>query len=174
MVLGKTHRHYETGKHHFEVHKLHSWKNIPIGGIIEEAGNSIEYKTADWRTLRPVHIPEQCTDCMICWYACPDSCILPKDGKFDRFLYTHCKGCGVCAEECPTNAISMKETNEFKKFLKEPKCFFCQKEFNREEFVKDENTKLIFKKKGDVLVYGFVCSQDCLDKINKEMRMGKR
>ena len=29
------------------------------------------------------------------------------EGKFDSFDYQHCKGCGICANVCPTNAIEM-------------------------------------------------------------------
>lgn len=118
---------------HHEEHKqkLKSWKEIPIGGKIIEAGNSKEYKTGDWRTFRPVHIPEKCTNCMICWMVCPDSCVKvgrvndpnkgqkgvsdkPNLGNFGGFDLDYCKGCGVCAEECPFKAIEMKEEKEFK------------------------------------------------------------
>ena len=111
--------------------KLKNYKEIPIGGKILEAGNSRKYKTGDWRTFRPVHDPEKCTNCMICWMLCPDSCIKvgkvdnpnkgkkgvndnPKLGNFGGFDYDHCKGCGICANVCPTKAIEMKEENEFK------------------------------------------------------------
>jgi pyruvate ferredoxin oxidoreductase delta subunit len=26
--------------------------------------------------------------------------------------YEYCKGCGICAEECPSKAISMKEESD--------------------------------------------------------------
>jgi pyruvate ferredoxin oxidoreductase delta subunit len=32
-----------------------------------------------------------------------------KDGKFDCFDYDHCKGCGICAKECPVNIKAEKE-----------------------------------------------------------------
>ncbi|MEA3375521.1 MAG: pyruvate synthase, partial [Chloroflexota bacterium] len=28
--------------------ELKGWKEIPIGGMILEAGNAVEYKTGDW------------------------------------------------------------------------------------------------------------------------------
>jgi len=51
---------------------------------------------------------------MICWIYCPDSSILVEDGKMIGFDYKHCKGCGICAAECPTKAIEMRDENEFR------------------------------------------------------------
>ena len=87
------------------------WRELPIGGMILEAGNSAEYNTGGWRTSRPIHDANKCTNCLLCWIYCPDSAILVKDGKFLEFDLEHCKGCGICAEECPDKiqAISMAE-----------------------------------------------------------------
>jgi pyruvate ferredoxin oxidoreductase delta subunit len=32
---------------------------------------------------------------------CPDMAIKVKDGKREAFDYDYCKGCGICARECP-------------------------------------------------------------------------
>lgn len=92
-----------------------NWKEIPLGGIITEAGNAVEYETGSWRTYRPVRDVAKCTNCMICWILCPDSSIEVKDGKMTGFDYKHCKGCGICAKECPVNCISMVLETEAKK-----------------------------------------------------------
>lgn len=106
--------------------ELKGWMDIPIGGKILEAGNSKKYKTGDWRTFRPISLKDKCTNCMICWMLCPDSAIRvgavndpnkglkgmsdnPKLGNFGGFNYDACKGCGICAEECPFKAIEMKQ-----------------------------------------------------------------
>ena len=34
--------------------KLKTYKEIPIGGMIEKAGNSAEFKTGDWKAFKPV------------------------------------------------------------------------------------------------------------------------
>jgi len=84
-----------------KANKLKSWKEIPIGGLIVEPGNAAEYKTGGWRTMCPVYDPKKCINCMLCWVYCPDSAIMVKDGKVVGIDYDHCKGCGICAKECP-------------------------------------------------------------------------
>ncbi len=49
-----------------------------------------------------------CTMCGNCWLFCPDSAINQADEKFE-INYYYCKGCGICAEECPRGVIFMKE-----------------------------------------------------------------
>ena len=93
--------------------KQRGHKDIPIGGLIEEAGSSIHFKTGDWRSLRPVWVEKKCIHCMICVIDCPDDCIPTKgDAKNIKRLETNldfCKGCGICSQVCPTKCISMKE-----------------------------------------------------------------
>ncbi len=49
-----------------------------------------------------------CNECEICLIFCPDVAIVRKDdGKGFDFKYDYCKGCGICAHECPRNAMSM-------------------------------------------------------------------
>ncbi len=93
--------------------KKPGWKDIPIGGRIEDAGNSQKYYVGGWRTRRPVWIKENCIHCLFCWVACPDAAIVVEDGKIQGFDYDHCKGCGICARECPAKspAIQMRSEN---------------------------------------------------------------
>jgi Pyruvate/2-oxoacid:ferredoxin oxidoreductase delta subunit len=47
-----------------------------------------------------------CTFCMRCYDYCPDVSIQMHGKTKDRAIdYDHCKGCGICAEECPRGAI---------------------------------------------------------------------
>jgi pyruvate ferredoxin oxidoreductase delta subunit len=85
------------------------WKSIPIGGLILKAGNAVEYETGDWRAFRPIRDEEKCTNCLICWILCPDGSILVEDEKLTGIDLAHCKGCGICARECPVDAINMVE-----------------------------------------------------------------
>lgn len=83
-----------------------TWRELPEGDVLAGA-TSLQFKTGNWRSSRPTHIPERCIHCYLCWIACPDSAIRVKDGKFERFDYDYCKGCGICAHECPKDAIRM-------------------------------------------------------------------
>jgi 2-oxoacid:acceptor oxidoreductase delta subunit (pyruvate/2-ketoisovalerate family) len=62
----------------------------------------------DWRTKRPVVLREKCVKCAICWAFCPTQCIGERESWFEAVLKI-CKGCGICAQECPNNAILMIE-----------------------------------------------------------------
>lgn len=62
--------------------------------------------TGDWRALRPVVDRGRCVKCANCWLYCPVQCVVEKSTWFDINLAT-CKGCGICAEECPHRAIEM-------------------------------------------------------------------
>ena len=92
------------------------WNDLPEGGIMPDAGNSVEYNTGDWRTDRPIWDKDKCISCLICWMFCPDSSIKVEDGKVVGIDYDHCKGCGICAEECPpkVHAIEMKPEGDFR------------------------------------------------------------
>jgi pyruvate ferredoxin oxidoreductase delta subunit len=90
------------------------WKDIPIAGMILEAGNAEEYETGGWRAFRPVFGEADCIHCFQCWLFCPDSSILvdAEDEKMVGFDVQHCKGCGICASICPVNAKVIREAGE--------------------------------------------------------------
>jgi len=93
------------------MNKLKGWKELPIGTAILEAGNTVLYHTGDWRDFRPVWDQEKCIHCLQCWIYCPEGAVGVKDGKRTEFDLNFCKGCGICAEECPAKekAITMTE-----------------------------------------------------------------
>lgn len=74
---------------------------------IGEAG-----RTGDWREATPVIDHARCIpskrnkpSCFLCWLYCPEAAVkrtIPVEIDLD-----YCKGCGVCAEECPAAAITM-------------------------------------------------------------------
>ena len=96
--------------------KRPGWKELAQGDLIIGGGTAKGFKTGDWRTKRPVFIPEKCINCMACWVYCPDAAVIVKDGKVIGFDYEYCKGCGICAHECPVKgkAIIMLSEKEAK------------------------------------------------------------
>ncbi len=49
-----------------------------------------------------------CFECDNCYGVCPDNAVIKLGaGKRFKFNYDYCKGCGVCAAECPCGAITM-------------------------------------------------------------------
>jgi len=84
------------------------WKSLPMGAVVTEPGSSVKYKTGDWRAFKPLVDKTKCVNCLLCWIYCPDSAIIRRE-KWVEVNYEHCKGCGICAHECPTKAIEMVE-----------------------------------------------------------------
>jgi len=88
------------------IPKQKGWKEIPLAGVCWLP--STKYKTGDWSAHKPIWNTEKCTRCMLCHIYCPEGAI-----KYDQeknamiFDYNFCKGCGICANECPADAIEM-------------------------------------------------------------------
>jgi pyruvate ferredoxin oxidoreductase delta subunit len=85
-----------------------NWKDIPIGGIIMEAGNSRETKTGEWSSKVPSVDMEKCIKCKQCVRNCPERIISLNEKEEVVFDDDYCKGCGLCADICPKKAIKMK------------------------------------------------------------------
>jgi pyruvate ferredoxin oxidoreductase delta subunit len=107
---GQVHLHLYDGecREEFAEEKL-GWQDLPEGAVITESGSAAKYSTGDWRTERPIWLSDICIHCMICWMYCPDAAWLTKNQMIIGVDYNLCKGCGVCAQECPVDAIAMKE-----------------------------------------------------------------
>lgn len=72
----------------------------PVSYPMEGAGGN----TGTWRNLRPVLDHDKCSQCLLCWIYCPEA-VIDRDSL--EINYQYCKGCGICAEECPAKAIKM-------------------------------------------------------------------
>lgn len=82
-----------------------TWTEIPPGGVSWRQAD--ETLTGDWRGEdKPNLDKDKCTRCLLCWVYCPDAAI-NFDQKDVTINYDYCKGCGICATECPVNAITM-------------------------------------------------------------------
>jgi 2-oxoacid:acceptor oxidoreductase delta subunit (pyruvate/2-ketoisovalerate family) len=87
--------------------KEKSWKEVSPAGVCWKS--STQFLTGDWKTYTPIRDPQKCTRCLLCVLFCPDGAIHWQKEKGDiEFDLNFCKGCGICANECPTKAIEMK------------------------------------------------------------------
>jgi pyruvate ferredoxin oxidoreductase delta subunit len=91
------------------------WKELPFRTLVIEPGNTLEYETGSWRAMCPQVDSDKCTHCMFCWLFCPDASVKVENSKMAGFDLKHCKGCGICAEQCPSDAITMVEEHQAKK-----------------------------------------------------------
>ncbi len=88
------------------------WRDLEVGCVVVNPGNASQYKTGDWRSMRPVVNKANCIRCGICYIFCPDMAIRKtEEGYFEADLY-YCKGCGICEQECFTRCISMVPEEE--------------------------------------------------------------
>jgi len=84
------------------------WRDMTLGAIVTEAGSTQEaVETGSWRLNKPTINLDECIHCFFCWMYCPDAAILVTDHKISGVDYEHCKGCGICAVECPKKCIDM-------------------------------------------------------------------
>lgn len=80
---------------------------------IGEAG-----RTGEWRDSFPVIDQERCTpsrqnkpSCFLCWLYCPEAVVsktIPVQINLE-----YCKGCGICLQVCPAQAITMVGEMEY-------------------------------------------------------------
>lgn len=83
-----------------------NWKELPMAGVCWVS--STDYKTGDWRSYKPIWHTENCIRCMNCHIFCPEGAVkYHEENNVMVYDYDFCKGCGICANECPVKAIEM-------------------------------------------------------------------
>jgi NADPH-dependent glutamate synthase beta subunit-like oxidoreductase/ferredoxin len=102
---------------------LHYYEPAPRA---QEPALPVAQRTGDQEITATLNAPQisaeanrcfSCGNCMACdncWTLCPDSAVLKtediaSDGSHYVFDYDYCKGCGLCAHECPCGYIEMRE-----------------------------------------------------------------
>lgn len=100
--------------------KLLSLDKLSIG-CVAPPGESMANKTGAWRSMKPIFKHDACIGCKACELACPEGCVFEnpdethvveakgKERKVQNRDYDpdFCKGCGICATECPVDDIDM-------------------------------------------------------------------
>ena len=73
-------------------------KHLCVRGRLHDDGT-------EWRCLSCGN----CFSCDNCYGVCPDNAVIKLGGRDEpyAFDYDYCKGCGICAVECPCGAIEM-------------------------------------------------------------------
>jgi len=74
----------------------------------EEVVGGLDESTALYEARRCLSCGN-CFSCDNCYGVCPDNAVLKLGGRDEpyAFDYDYCKGCGICAVECPCGAIEM-------------------------------------------------------------------
>lgn len=95
---------------YFEPKKRKKTTRLPMGkrqGTFEEVNLGFPEETALAEAKRCFNCGV-CNLCDNCYIFCPDVAIRKEDGN-NVIDYDHCKGCGICVEECPRDAMVMEE-----------------------------------------------------------------
>ena len=85
-----------------------------ILGSVQKPVKGEAGKTGTWSSKKPSIDLDKCIpvktgkpSCFNCWLYCPEAVVtrtIPPEIDLE-----YCKGCGICMEECPVNAINMNE-----------------------------------------------------------------
>jgi len=81
--------------------------DVNPGAVVKKPGSSKKNLTGSWRTFRP-RVTDKCTGCGTCVWFCPEGAIKLNEVKGKKravINYAYCKGCMICAKECPVRAI---------------------------------------------------------------------
>ena len=85
--------------------KQRGWKTLPKGAVPYKSTR--DYETGDWGVATPKIDQKKCTKCTLCHFFCPEGAIKVREDGYTEVDYRYCKGCGICANECPVKCIEM-------------------------------------------------------------------
>jgi 2-oxoacid:acceptor oxidoreductase delta subunit (pyruvate/2-ketoisovalerate family) len=75
-------------------------------GTFDEVTGGLDESTALFEARRCMSCGN-CFGCDNCYGACPDNAVIKTGPDSYEIDYDYCKGCGICAAECPCGAITM-------------------------------------------------------------------
>jgi len=85
--------------------KKPGWRELPRGAVSTKS--SRDYKTGDWGIEKPKFNHGKCSKCTLCHFFCPEGAVKFNEEGYPVVDESHCKGCGICAKECPVKCIEM-------------------------------------------------------------------
>ena len=88
-----------------------SFEEMPFGAGYP-SGHLVS-TNAGYRTFSPEFDYEKCIHCLLCFVFCPEGAICKDEEKLTIDM-DYCKGCGICANECPRKCIKMVREEERK------------------------------------------------------------
>ena len=105
--------HIFNSSHIFAVSHVKAHIATGMGGAIKNfgmGGVTKETKLKMHHGSRPIHQKDACTFCGICAEVCPFDALTVNNNSW-TFNKKSCFGCGVCVENCNTEALSFKDSN---------------------------------------------------------------
>ena len=84
-----------------------------MGGAIKNfgmGGVTKETKRRMHHGSRPLYSKENCTYCGVCAEVCPFNSITVKEGDWSQNM-RKCFGCGVCVDQCPSDCLEYKDAD---------------------------------------------------------------
>jgi len=78
---------------------------------LSKPGTTVEIKTGEWKSFMPIVEASKCIKCGICQNLCPEG-IMGNPKLIPDIDYDYCKGCSICAIECPVKCIEMKRVED--------------------------------------------------------------
>ena len=112
-------RNYVVAKHLFESAHIFSITHVKghiatgMGGAIKNfgmGGVTKETKRRMHHGSRPVYQKDKCTYCGVCAELCPFQAISVRKDKWKQNMQS-CFGCGVCVDACNENALTSKDAD---------------------------------------------------------------
>jgi len=101
-------------------------QEFPIGTVIPKItlengesigpGSAITRFTGTWSHYKARINQEKCIQCLKCMFHCPEGTI-HRNGSKLKVDIRYCKGCRICENVCPVNAIEIEEISDFNGFF---------------------------------------------------------
>lgn len=105
--------HLNNSTHIFAITHVKGHVSTGMGGTIKNFGMGGVTKETKRRMhygCRPVYKEDKCTSCGVCAELCPFNAITVKNNSWDK-SDRKCFGCGVCVDNCKENALDYEDVD---------------------------------------------------------------